>query len=67
MILPGCTLKFQPMDVCINKPFKAILRKCWVEYVSEMISKEHAQLPPPSRQNMVHWVEKAFKYISNDT
>ena len=28
MIPPGCTSKCQPMDVCINKPFKAILRKC---------------------------------------
>ena len=24
----GCTLKHQPMDVCLNKLFKAILRKC---------------------------------------
>ena len=24
----GCTSKCQPMDVCLNKPFKAILRKC---------------------------------------
>ena len=29
--------------------------------------KDHVQLPPPSRQDMVHWVEKAFNYISNDT
>ena len=28
----GCTSKCQPMDVCLNKPFKAILRKCWVNY-----------------------------------
>ena len=28
MIPPGCTSKCQQMDVCINKPFKAILRKC---------------------------------------
>ena len=30
MILAGCTSKCQPMDVCINKAFKAKLRKCWV-------------------------------------
>ena len=24
----GCTSKCQPMDVCLNKTFKAILRKC---------------------------------------
>ena len=61
MIPPGCTSKCQPMDVCISKPFKAILRKCWVEYVSVIINKEHIQLSPPSRQDMVDWVEKAFK------
>ena len=67
MIPPGCTSKCQPMDVCINKPFKAILRKCWVEYVSEMINKEHVQLPPPSHQDMVDWLEKALNCISNNT
>ena len=67
MILPSCTTKCQPMDVCINRLFKAILRKSWVEYVSEIINKEHVQLPPPSRQDMVDWVEKAFNYVSNDT
>ena len=25
----GCTSKCQPIDVCLNKPFKAISRKCW--------------------------------------
>ena len=67
MIPPGCTSKYQSMDGCISKPFKAILQKCWVEYVSEMINEEHVQLPPPSRQEMVDWLEKAFSFISNDT
>ena len=66
MILPGSTSKCQPMDVCINKPFKAILRRYWVEYVSEMINKKYVQLPPLSRQDVVDWVEKAFNYISNN-
>ena len=52
MIPPGCTSKCQPMGVCINKPFKAILQKFWVEYASEMINKEHFQLPVPSRQDV---------------
>ena len=66
MIPAGCTSKCQPMDVCINKPFKAILRKCWVEYVAEMIEGKHDQIPPASRQHMVDWVEKACNAISSD-
>ena len=67
MIPPDCTSKCQPMDVYINKLFMAILRKCLVEHVSEVINKEYVQLRPPSRQDMVDWVEKAFNYISNNT
>lgn len=73
MIPAGCTSKCQPMDVCINKPFKAILRKCWVEHVSKVIekmpepsSKPDFKLPPPSKQDIVDWVEKAHKVLSND-
>ena len=60
------------MDVCINKPFKAILRKCWVEHVNKAVEKmptptpSDYKLPPPTRQDMVDWVEKAFQIISDD-
>ena len=33
----GCTSKCQPMDVCLNKPFKAILRKCCVNCISSVV------------------------------
>ena len=72
MIPPGCTSKCQPMDVCINKPFKAILRKCWVNFISKIIEKIPAtipddfKLPLPGRQDMVDWVEEAYKLISSD-
>ena len=72
MIPPGCTFKCQPMDVCINKPFKAILRKYWVTYISEIIEQMPAttpddfKLPPPSRQDMEDWVEEAYRLISSD-
>ena len=66
MIPAGCTSKCQPMDVCINKPFKANLRKCWVGYVAKMIDEKHDQIPPPSRQHMVDWVEEAYNAISFD-
>ena len=66
MIPAGCTSKCQPMDVCINKPFKANLRKCWVGYVAKMIDEKHDQIPPPSRQHMVDWVEEAYNAVSSD-
>ena len=71
MIPPGCTSKCQPMDVCINKPFKAILRKFWITYISKIIEQMPAttpddfKLPPPSRQDMVDWVEEAYRLISS--
>ena len=72
MIPPGCTSKCQPMDVCIKTPFKAILRKCWVTYISKIIEQMPAttpddfKLPPPSRQDMVDWVEEAYRLILSD-
>ena len=72
MILAGCTSKCQPMDVCINKPFKAILRKCWVEHVRKAVEKvpkpssNDYKLPAPSKQDMIDWVEKAYNVISDD-
>ena len=72
MMPPGCTSKCQSMDVCINKPFEAILRKCWVNYISKIIEQIPAttpddfKLPPSSWQDMVDWVEEAYKLILSD-
>ena len=68
---PGCTSKCQPMDVCLNKAFKAILRKCWVNYISIVVetfpdaSQDHSfKVPTPTRQQMVDWVKEAFDYLT---
>ena len=72
MIPPGCTSKCKPMDVCINQLFKAILRKCWINYISKIIEEmpattpDHFKLPPPSRQEMLDWDEETYKLISSD-
>ena len=34
LIIPGgCTSKVQPLDVCLIKPFKSVLRGKWLEYL----------------------------------
>ena len=72
MVPPGCTSKCQPMDVCINKTVKAILRQCWVNYISKIIEQIQAttpddfKLPLPSRQDIVDWVVEAYKLITSD-
>ena len=69
----GCTSKCQPMDVCLNKPFKAILRKCWVNYISSVVetfpdaSQDPSfKIPTPTRQQMVDWVKEAFDYLTRN-
>ena len=38
MVPPGCTSKCQPLDVCINKPFKGVLRNCWEDYIADIVT-----------------------------
>ena len=69
----GCTSKCQPRDVCLNKPFKAILGKCWVNYISSVVetfpdaSQDPSfKIPTPTRQQMVDWVKEAFDYLTRN-
>ena len=67
----GCTSKCQPMDVCLIKPFKVILQKCWVNYISSVVETfpdtsqgPSFKIPTPARQQMVDWVKEAFNYLT---
>lgn len=68
----GCTSKCQPMDVCLNKPFKAVLRKCWVQYVSSVVesfsegSDGKSKIPVPTRQHMINWVKEGYNYLAQN-
>ena len=73
MVPPGCTQKCQPLDVCINKPFKGVLRNCWKDYVADIVANlseeernsEKFKLPSPSRQAIVNWVAENFSYLQS--
>ena len=38
MVPPGCTSKCHPLDVCIYKHFKGVLRNCWEDYVADIVT-----------------------------
>ena len=62
MVSPGGTSKCQPLDVCISKPFKCVLRNCWEDYVAGILTSlseeeqncEKFKLPSPSRHAIVN-------------
>ena len=73
-ILPipaGCTSKCQLVDVRLNKPFKAVLRRCWVKYFASVVegfpdanTDTSFKLPVPTRQHMMDWVKEGFDYLA---
>ena len=58
------------MDVSLNKPFKAILRKYWIKYVADVVeiflernNNSNFKHPVPTRQHMLDWMKEGFDYI----
>ena len=62
VIIPGgCTSKIQPLDVCLNKPFKTYLRGAWEEYMVNQArrSSDASSIPTASRTEIIQWVVAA--------
>ena len=63
-----------PTHGCLTKkPFKAILRKCWVNYILSVVetfpnaSQDLSfKIPTPAWQQMVDWVKEAFDYLTRN-
>ena len=69
----GCTSKCQSVDVNLNKPFKAVLKRCWVKYVASAAdsfpdanSDITFKLPVPTRHHMINWVKEGSDYLVQD-
>ena len=58
----GCTSKIQPLDVCLNKPFKAFVRKHWSEYILTRSNNvtSNKKLKPPQKADVASWVSNAL-------
>ena len=55
LIPPGMTRFVQPLDVCINKPFKDAMRKAYTEY-----EIKKGMQNKPSHEDLVSILEKVW-------
>ena len=67
----GHTSKVQPLDVCINKPFKSVLSECWKNYVVKVVKgvgdeeNNDISFKPRSetRKNIANWVPQGHVFL----
>ena len=66
IIIPGgCTSKIQPVDVCLNRPFKCIMRHKWKEYMEEQVEKDPglSKLVTPSKEIVCQRISAGLDYL----
>ena len=64
LIPGGCTTLAQPMDKCVNKPFKERIRGYWAEWMQTPMAKTiQGNLKQPTRQDVIDWVSRAWSEI----
>ena len=68
-IIPGgCTTKIQPLDVCLNKPFKSILRQHWVKYIDAMVAAtpNPTKLTTTSKVTICDWIKAGLDFLKQN-
>ena len=68
VIRGGLTSVLQPLDVCLNKPFKDRVRKMWAEWMSSGSATltKGGNLQKPDITLVASWVDKAWKSIPEE-
>jgi len=68
LVIPGgCTSKIQPLDVCLNKPFKAFCREHWSNYIMTQAEQvtTNKKLKPPQKADVANWVSDALRQLQD--
>ena len=63
-IIPGgCISKVQPLDVCVNKPFKQLLRASWAQYLKRAVSsaEDGQKVKTATQQEVTDWIVSAWQ------
>ena len=65
----GCTSKVQPLDVSLNKPFKACICGAWEEYMVRKAQNNQRcdNIPTASKSDIAHWIIDANKCLNAQT
>ena len=67
LIPGGCIAIAQPMDKCVNKPFKEAIRQSWEEWMRmPRALTQKGNLKQPTRQDVISWVSKAWREVKID-
>ena len=67
VIIPGgCTSKVQPLDVCLNKPFKSILKIKWLKHIESQVVANPSldKLATASKETCSKWVKAGHDYLN---
>lgn len=68
-VIPGgCTSVLQPLDVCLNKPFKTKMCELWTDWMinGEKEFTAGGNLKRPSYSVIVGWIKEAWDSVSTD-